>query len=61
MPNGNDRKEGSQTQQPYEPPAVTHQERQPYEPPAIMSEEVFETLALACSGKTLGCGAGRFS
>lgn len=29
--------------------------KEPYEPPAVMSEEVFETLALAC-GKTGGPG-----
>lgn len=34
-------------------------ERLPYEPPAVISEEVFETLALAC-GKVAGpiCEAG---
>lgn len=32
--------------------------RLPYEPPAILSEEVFETLALAC-GKISGGGCTR--
>lgn len=33
--------------------AVERDQRAPYEPPAIVSEEVFETLALAC-GKQAG-------
>lgn len=36
----------------HEAPTATDP-RQPYEPPRIVSEEVFETLALAC-GKASG-------
>ena len=36
-----------------DPDAEGEPERLPYEPPAVVSEEVFETLALAC-GKVAG-------
>ena len=39
------------TKKPEEPTGA----REPYEPPAVISEEVFETLAVAC-GKTGGFG-----
>jgi hypothetical protein len=31
------------------PEAAGEQGRRPYEPPAIMSEQIFETTALACA------------
>jgi hypothetical protein len=37
---------------------VAETEREPYEAPAVVSEEVFETLALAC-GKQNGRGCRR--
>ena len=36
--------------------ASGEQARRPYEPPAIVSEQIFETTALACA-KRLGQGA----
>lgn len=31
------------------PEATGQQARRPYEPPAVVSEQIFETTALACS------------
>jgi hypothetical protein len=40
------------------PAASEKKARMPYERPAVISEEVFETLALACASGRLSCPPG---